>query len=156
MATLVELRALALSLKPALEAAGEVFAGVEQALKGDGARVGTVVKEDGDGNAGGEAHQIRARGVDGCVGSIGPWRFIATRLSRCRSYLLERTNALALVRREHGEADAVLRPAASSVAVSAAVSASHMPSGWRAVVALVIGDAPADLRERGRAGWPAA
>ena len=54
------------------QAAGEVFAAVEQAFEGDGAGGRAVVEEDGDGAAFVEADQVGMGGVDGGVGGFGP------------------------------------------------------------------------------------
>ena len=71
MATWTKLRLRAV-FEAGLEPRDEVLAGVEQSFKGDGARDGAVVEEDGDGDARLEAQQIRARGVDGIgVRAIG-------------------------------------------------------------------------------------
>ena len=60
------------AVEAADEAASEVFAGVEQALEGDGARAGAVVEEDRDAAAFVEVNEIRMRGVDRGGGGFGP------------------------------------------------------------------------------------
>ena len=64
----------------ALEARGEVLAGVQQALKRDRARAGSIVKKDGHGDAGVEADEVWARGIDAGVGRIGP---VCVAIRRC-------------------------------------------------------------------------
>ena len=103
-----------------LEPRGKVFTGVQQPLECDGARNRPIVKEDRDRYPGVEARQVGARGVHRGAGGVGP---------ACA--VLERTDAFALVRGQQREFDAVLSQQfqSSSDSLSAAVSASHMPSG---------------------------
>ena len=54
------------------QAAGEVFAAVEEAFEGDGAGGGAVVEEDGDAAAFVEVDEVGVGGVDGGVGGFGP------------------------------------------------------------------------------------
>ena len=58
--------------RPGEQAAGEVFAAVEEAFEGDGAGVGAVVEEDGDAAAFVELDGVGVGGVDGGVGGFGP------------------------------------------------------------------------------------
>ena len=65
-------------MKAVEEAAGEVFAAVEEAFEGDGAGGGAVVEEDGDAAAFVETDEVGVGGVDGGVGGFGPGRFGAS------------------------------------------------------------------------------
>ena len=82
----------------ALESRGQALAGVEQPLEGNGPRCRPVVEKNGNRNAGVEANQIRVCCVHAVAGCIRPARAV-----------LQRSNPLALVRRQHGELDAMLR-----------------------------------------------
>ena len=103
------------------EAAGEVFAGVEQAFEGDGAGGGAVVEEDGDAAAFVELDEVGVGGVDGGVGGFDPgdrWLIGASgggfggrRIAEVgeRRWEQGRTRAH-WCGREDGELDAFLRP----------------------------------------------
>ncbi len=67
-----DLGAGAVVVESAEEAPGEVFAVVEQAFKGDGARVWAVVEEDGDGSSAIERDGVGVGGIDGAVRGLGP------------------------------------------------------------------------------------
>ena len=121
------------------QAAAEGFAGVEQALKGDGAGGGAVVEEDGDGAAFVELDAVGAGGVDGGVGSFGPGvaagfggfgGFGGQQCFASVGGLREVADAGALVGREDGEQDALGAIRSRTLRLTA-VSASHMPSGLR-------------------------
>ena len=66
------MRAGGLGLEAGEETLAELFPGVQQAFKGDGAGVGAVVEEDGDGAAFVQADAVGLGGVDGVVGGFGP------------------------------------------------------------------------------------
>ena len=81
------------------ETLAELFAGVEEALKGDGSGVGAIVEEDGDGTAFVEADAVGLRRIDGVVGGFKP---VGGRVR------LVRADAGALVGGEDGVEDALL------------------------------------------------
>ena len=93
------------------QAAGEVFAAVEQAFEGDGAGGGAVVEEDGDGAAFVELDEVGMGGVDGGVGGFGPglgW-VVSWSPAVVAAAMAARTRAH-WCGREDGELDALLRP----------------------------------------------
>ena len=105
----------------AFEPRGKVLAGVEQPLEGDGPRGRAVVEKDGNRDAGIEADQIRTGGVHAGVGSIRPAAPPSSFSGRMRLHWC-------------GASTVNLMPcwaSSSSDSLSAAVSASHMPSGAR-------------------------
>ena len=67
------------------QALAEVFTGVQQAFKGDGARCRTVVEEHRDGAAFVEFHEVRTRRIDRGVGGFDPGDFIVAGAVRARS-----------------------------------------------------------------------
>ena len=118
-----------------LEPRRKALAGVQQPFKGDGPRGGAVVEKDGNRDAGVEAHQVGPRRVHARVGSLRPARAV-----------FQASDVQALVRRQHRKLDAVLGQQFERFRVRRRLRQPH-PLGQRAVVALVVGDAPANLRD---------
>ena len=116
-----------------LEPRGKVIAGVQQPLKCNGARNGVVVKEHCNRYPGVEAHQVGAGGVYGVAGRVAP---------ACS--VLQRADAPALVRGQHGEFDAELGQQLQRIGVGRGLRQPHALR-LRAVVVLVVGNAPANL-----------
>src|SRR6202012_3364131 len=90
----------------AYQTLAEVFAGVQQAFKGDGTRGRTVVEEHGDGTAFVEFDEVGTGGIDRGVRGFGPGRCICAGTVRAgRWWLVQRPHACALVRSKDGEAN---------------------------------------------------
>ncbi len=130
----------------------EVFAGVEQAFKGDGARGGAVVEEDGDGAAFVERDEVGLGGVDGGVGG-GVQGGVG---AGCRTGVLAsgRTRAHWLGARMV-KLDAFLRHEVEDVAVDGGFGEPHA-FGLAAEAGFEVGDAPADLGAGVARRWRAA
>src|ERR1700677_3020082 len=99
------------------ETLAEVFAAVEQALKGDGAGVGAIVEEDGDAATLVEAHEIGMSRVDVGVGGLTPGGFVG-----CGG---QGADARALYGGEDGELDALLRHKVEDASIDGSFCEPH-------------------------------
>ncbi len=122
----------------AFEAIGKVFSRVQQAFESDGARGWPIVEEDGHGGAGFETNQIRVSRVHARVGCVDPW-------CRC-AVVAQGADPPALMRRQHGEPDAMLGEEVEGLGIRGGFGQPHALRR-DPVVKLVIGYAPANLRD---------
>ena len=130
-------RAGGLGLETREEALAKLFAGVEEAFKGDGSGVRTVVEEDGDGTAFVKGDPVRLGRVDGVVRCLGPVGGVVR---------LVRADAGALVGGEDGVKDSLLGEEVENLAVDGGLGEPHA-FGLAAETVFEVGDAPADLGE---------
>ena len=144
------------------QAAGEVFAAVEEAFEGDGAGVGAVVEEDGDAAAFVELDEVGVGGVDGGVGGFGPGRFDRTAASAASGRAADGARLMGMRRtRAHwtGARMVNLMPSCGHEVEDAAVDGGlgePHAFGLAVEAGLEVGDAPADLGEGVAACWRAA
>ena len=118
------------------EAGGEDFAGVEEALEGDGTGGGAVVEEDRDAAAVVEGDEVGVSGVDGGVGGVGPGELGGSGG--------DGADAGALVGCEDGELDAFLGEDVEDFAVDGGLGEPHA-FGFAPEAVFEVGNAPADL-----------
>ena len=119
----------------ALEPRRKALAGVQQPFEGNGPRGGAVVEKDGNRDAGVAAHQVGPRGVHAGVGGRRPVRAV-----------FQAPDMQALVRRQYRKLDAVLGQQFQRVRVRRGLRQPH-PLRRRAVMTLVVGDTPTNLRD---------
>ena len=127
------------------ETLAEVFAAVEKAFEGDGARARAVVEEDGDGAAFVEADEVGVGRVDGGVGSFGPGGW-GIRSCGTRSCGGENADSSALGRSEDREFDSLLGHEIEDAAVDGGFGEPHA-FGFSAEAGFEVGDAPANLSD---------
>src|ERR1700722_271677 len=141
-----DLRFVGAEVEAARQSPGERLAIVEHSFEGDGTGNWSVVEKDGDAAPILQRHLVRMVGIDRSVGRLYPASAGAVESgeSRLHGALRALAHSGALMRRQNGEEDAILRHRVQSLGINRCFCQPH-PFGRAPEAMLKVGDAPADL-----------